>query len=101
MSKADYLIPGVIVGFLLLAIVSLCIPMHVGFSKIEETRINVERTLSTGDYTYIVDGTELKTIGNDTLDRIGAYNVAINHEGKKVVLTTRPDGSTKILPMSF
>lgn len=57
-------------------------------SQIMQSRI--EGTLMSGDYTYVVDGTELATLDNMTVANLRKYNVVIDTETKKVVLTTRP-----------
>ena len=54
-----------------------------------------------GDYTYVVDGTELATLDNMTVANLRKYNVVIDTETKKVVLTTRPVNrrSTAYIPI--
>lgn len=50
----------------------------------------IEGTLLSGDYTYIVDGTELSTLDAVTVANLHKYNVVMDTESKRVVLTTRP-----------
>lgn len=57
-------------------------------SQVMQSR--VEGTLMSGDYTYVVDGTELSTLDGMTVANLHKYNVVIDTEAKKVVLTTRP-----------
>lgn len=105
MSK-EYLKP-VIVAALLGVLTIVC--MYVTFmtdaptektdSQIMQSRI--EGTLMSGDYTYVVDGTELATLDNMTVANLRKYNVVIDTEAKKVVLTTRPVNrrSTAYIPL--
>lgn len=68
-------------------------------SQIIQSR--VEGTLLSGDYTYIVDGTELSTLDDVTVANLHKYNVVMDTESKRVVLTTRPVNrrSTTYIPI--
>ena len=61
----------------------------------------VEGTLLSGDYTYIVDGIELSTLDDITVANLHKYNVVMDTEDKRVVLTTQPvnQRKTTIIPI--
>lgn len=52
-------------------------------SQIMQSRI--EGTLMSGDYTYVVDGTELATLDNMTVANLRKYNVVIDTAWKEYV----------------
>lgn len=99
---------GAVLGLTLVGVITvvcMCMmfktnePFEKTDSEILQSRI--EGTLLSGDYTYFVDGTELSTLDSVTVANLHKYNVVMDTEAKRVVLTTRPVNrrSTTIIPI--
>lgn len=103
---------GIWVGWLCLGIVcigGLSVKLVHEATEIR-TEASSEMTLKLSQcidegYTFVVDGTELKTIDENTLNYPGYYNITIDNKSKIVIMTTKQSdtsnnsGSTHFMPL--